>query len=141
MSLLYEYETYSIIGAAIEVHKELGAGFLESVYQEALEKEFILREIPFKREASINIFYKGEVLRKTYIADFICYDKIILELKALSALTNEHFAQILNYLIATQTKIGLLINFGKNSLEHKRIINENNIRDNPRKSADQKEVP
>ena len=125
MSLLYEKESYSIIGAAMSVHQELGHGFLEAVYQEALEKEFLQREIPYKREMPIKIYYKNEPLNKFYIADFICYDKIIIELKALSALTAEHQGQIMNYLAATKLKLGLLLNFGKKSLEHKRIIREN----------------
>lgn len=122
MSLLYEEETYSIIGAAIAVHQELGYGFLEAVYQEALEKEFLMRNIPYKREAPIRIFYKDEPLDKCYIADFVCYDKIIVELKSLSGLTSEHQGQIINYLTATRLKVGLIINFGKHNLEHKRII-------------------
>jgi GxxExxY protein len=125
MDLLYENETYKIIGASMEVHKELGTGFLEAVYQEALEKELALQNIPFKREVILPIYYKNILLQKAYIADFICYDKIIVELKALSALNAEHIAQLLNYLKATDLKLGLLINFGKQSLEHKRIIREN----------------
>lgn len=122
--MLYEDETYKIIGAAMEVHKELGAGFLEGVYQEALEKEFNLQNIPYKRETPIPVYYKSELLSKHYIADFICYNKIIVELKALSALTTEHQAQIINYLTATRLELGLIINFGRSSLEHKRIIRE-----------------
>lgn len=115
-------ETYKVIGACMEVHKILGNGFLEAVYQEALEKEFILQNIPFVREKKISISYKGKMLKKHYIADFICYDKIIVELKALSSLTSDHEAQILNYLKATEYKIGLIINFGEKSLHYKRKI-------------------
>nr|AXS01233.1 hypothetical protein [uncultured bacterium] len=122
MGLLYEEETYSIIGAAIEVHKELGYGFLEAVYQEALEKEFISRNITYKREPILTIFYKNEPLNKFYIPDFICYDKIIVELKASSTSVTEHEGQVINYLSATKLNLGLIINFGKTSLEHKRII-------------------
>jgi GxxExxY protein len=122
MAYLYQDETYRIIGAAMEVHKTLGCGFLESVYQEALEKEFILQNIPFAREVVLPIYYKNQLLQKTFIADFICFEKIIVELKSLSQLSNEHHAQVLNYLKATNYKIGLLINFGKQSLEYKRII-------------------
>jgi len=122
MDLVYEKETYDIIGAAMEVHKELGQGFLEAVYQEALEKEFIEKKIPYKREIPLIIYYKNKPLEKYYIADFICYDKIIIELKALTAITSEHQAQVLNYLTATRMKLGLIINFGKKSIEHKRII-------------------
>jgi GxxExxY protein len=122
MMYLYQDETYRIIGAAMETHKVLGCGFLEPVYQEALEKEFVLQSIPFDREAVLPIYYKGQLLQKTYIADFICFDKIIVELKSLSVLSGEHYAQVLNYLKASNYKLGLLINFGKKSLEHKRII-------------------
>ena len=122
MELLYREEVYKIIGAAMEVHKILGAGFLEAVYQEALEKEFILRNIPYEREKHLKIFYKGQELSKFYIADFVCFDNIIVELKELSALTNDHLAQVLNYLKATGNVIGLLINFGQRSLEYKRVI-------------------
>jgi GxxExxY protein len=125
MGYLYEQETYKIIGAAMEVHSVLGCGFLEAVYQEALEKEFSLQDIPYKREVTLPIYYKDKLLQKTYIADFVCFEKIIVELKALSNLTNEHLAQVLNYLKATKLKLGLLINFGKPSLEYKRIIREN----------------
>jgi len=124
MNLLYEKETYSIIGAAMAVHQDLGCGFLEAVYQEALEKEFIYRGIPYKREVPLTIYYKNEPLHKFFIADFICYDTIIVELKALSLIAGEHQAQLMNYLTATKLKLGLLINFGKIHLEHKRIINE-----------------
>ena len=122
MALLNEDETYKIIGAAIEVHKNLGAGFLEAVYQEALEKEFILQGIPYRREVQFLIYYKNELLNKTYIADFVCYNNIIVELKAVQRLTGEHQAQVMNYLKASKLEIGLLFNFGSKSLEHKRII-------------------
>jgi len=125
MSYLYKDETYAIIGAAMEVHKILGAGFLEAVYQEALEKEFLLQKIPFEREKQLKILYKGQELSKYYVSDFLCYDRIIVETKALSALTNEHFSQVINYLKATGNEIGLLINFGQQSLDYKRIIFEN----------------
>jgi len=131
MSLLYEDETYSIIGAAMEVHNVLGTGFLEPVYQEALEQEFIMRKISYKRESLIPVNYKDIELSKYYIADFFCYDKIIVELKALSALNAEHLAQVMNYLKASGLQLALLINFGKSKLEYKRII-----RENPRSSAD-----
>lgn len=115
-------ETYKIIGACMEVHKVLGNGFLEAVYQDALEQEFILQNIPYEREKQIVISYKNMVLNKHYIADFVCYNQIIIELKALSTLTSDHDAQILNYLKATGHKIGLLINFGERSLNYKRKI-------------------
>ncbi len=120
--LIYKDESYKIIGACFEVHKELGNGFLEAVYQEALEIEFAKQQIPFEREKILIIHYKGIKLEKKYIADFICYDKIILELKALSQLTGEHESQILNYLKSTGFKLGLLINFGESSLKYKRLV-------------------
>ena len=122
MDLIYKNEVYQIIGAAIEVHKELGCGFLEAVYQEALELEFQLQNIPYRREPKLNIFYKEQLLNKYYEADFICFDKIIIELKALSGLTSEHESQLLNYLKATKLKVGLLVNFGQQSLEYKRMV-------------------
>jgi len=124
MDLLYEKETYSIIGASMAVHQELGHGFLEAVYQEALENELLFRKIPYRREIPIKIYYRDKPLNKCYIADFVCYNKVIVELKALSSITNEHQSQVLNYLTATRQKLGLIINFGKSTLEHKRIINE-----------------
>ena len=122
MELIYKEEVYRIIGAAMEVHKELGCGFLEAVYQEALELEFQSRKIPYTKEAKLNIYYKEQLLNKYYEADFICFDKIILELKALSGLTFDHESQLLNYLKATNFRVGILINFGKQSLEYKRMI-------------------
>jgi GxxExxY protein len=122
MDLIYKDEVYDIVGAAMEVHKVLGNGFLEAVYHEALAVEFVERGIPFEMEKNIQIHYKGVLLKKYYQADFICYDKIILELKALSLLTGEHEAQLLNYLKATGFKTGLLINFGQKSLIYKRFV-------------------
>ena len=124
MSLLYEEESYLIIGAALAVHKELGNGFFEAVYQEALEKEFYIRNIQHCREAPLRIYYKNEPLNKFYMADFICFGKIIVELKALSAITSDHHAQVLNYLKASRLNLGIIMNFGKQNLEHKRIIKE-----------------
>jgi GxxExxY protein len=116
-------ETYAIIGAAMEVHKQLGNGFLEAIYQEALEIEFHQKNIHYTREVQLNVSYKGQILKKQYFADFICFDSVIVELKALSDITTEHESQILNYLKATNKKVGLLINFGKTSLQYKRIVN------------------
>ena len=123
-NIILKEKSYEIIGACMEVHRELGSGFLEPVYQRALEEEFKLRKISFEREKRINILYKGIDLEKVYIADFICNNKVILELKALSKLTNEHEAQLINYLKVTNIKLGILINFGKQSLEYKRIPNK-----------------
>lgn len=122
MDLLYKEEVYEIIGACIAIHKELGNGFLEAVYQEALEIEFKSKNIEFEREKELTIIYKGIELKKKYYADFFCYNKIIVELKATSALLPEHEAQLLNYMKATKTKVGLLINFGEQSLKYKRFI-------------------
>ena len=115
-------KTYAIIGAALEVHKELGSGFLEAVYQEALEREFTYQEISYKSQHPVRIEYKGKPLKKTYEPDFICYDDVIVEIKALDKLSGVEQAQIINYLKATGIKIGLLINFGSKSLEHKRFV-------------------
>ena len=114
--------TYNIIGAALEVHKELGCGFLEAVYQEALGREFTNQAIPFKAQSIIQIEYKGKPLKKTYEPDFICYDEVIVEIKAISNLSGIDEAQIINYLKATKLKVGLLLNFGTRSLEHKRLV-------------------
>ena len=122
IELLYKEEVYRIIGAAMEVHKELGCGFLEAVYQEALELEFQLQQIPHQREVKVEIYYKGQLLSKYYESDFICYNQIVVELKALSSLTTEHESQLLNYLKATGIKLGLLINFGCTSLQYKRMV-------------------
>ena len=107
------------------VHRELGTGFLEAIYQEALEKEIMFRDIPFVREQALQVRYKGELLDKSYSADFVCYGEIIVELKALSGLESLHEAQLINYLKATNLKIGLLVNFGQSSLQQKRVLNKN----------------
>ncbi len=120
-NLLFKEESYQIIGAAMEVHRELGCGFVEPIYQEALEKEFILRKIPYEREKELTVNYKGDLLTKTFRADFICYNKIILELKAVKEFSDEHYAQIYNYLRASRMDLGLLINFGTASIEFQRV--------------------
>ena len=109
-------KTYAIIGAAMEAHRELGQGFLESVYQEALAIEFSSRDIPFEREKTIPITYKGTTLTGQFRADFICYGDIIVELKTVDCFDKMHFAQILNYLKATNLNVGLLVNFKCRSL-------------------------
>jgi len=114
--------TYKIIGAAMEVHKELGCGFLEAVYQEALGREFKGQEIPFKSQPLVDISYKGKPLDKTYQPDFVCFNEIIVGIKALAKLTGIEDAQLINYLKATGLKVGLLLNFGSKSLEHKRLV-------------------
>jgi GxxExxY protein len=121
--LLYSDLTYAINGAAFQVYNNLGHGFLEAVYQEALEIEFKRRSIPYEREKELKIAYDGVELRQTYKADFVCYDKIIVELKAVNALDDVHRAQVYNYLHATGFKLGLLYNFGcADELEKERII-------------------
>ena len=106
----------------MEVHKELGCGFLETVYQEALGREFKLQDMPHKTQPTIQIFFKGKPLDKTYQPDFTCYEEIIVEIKAISSLSGIEEAQMINYLKASQFKIGLLINFGTKSLQHKRFV-------------------
>jgi GxxExxY protein len=118
----YKEECYRIIGCCMEVHKALGPGFLEPVYQEALGLELSEAKIPFMKERVLDIWYKGKLLEKKYVADYICFDEVIVELKAVETLCPEHLAQVLNYLKATGKKIGLLINFGSQSLQYKRVI-------------------
>ncbi len=119
--LRYEDETYKIIGAAMKVHSVLGPGFTEKVYQEALAVEFADRGIPFVREREIHAVYKGIVLQGTFIPDFICYDKIIVELKAVKELDDVHRSQAMNYAKVGGYKLSLLVNFGKASLEKERF--------------------
>jgi len=121
--LIFKEEVYAIVGAAMEVHRVLGPGFLEPVYQEAMEIESTVRAIPFEPQQTIIIHYKGHRLKKEYIADLVYFDKIIVELKALDCLSGKEESQILNYLRATGMKVGVLINFGSTSkLEWKRFV-------------------
>jgi GxxExxY protein len=115
-------QTYAIIGAAMEVHRRLGTGFLEAVYQHALAFEFSSRSIPFAREVELPVYYKGERLDCSYRADFVCYNEVIVELKALKSITGVEEGQLINYLKATGLKRGLLLNFGSANLELKRLV-------------------
>jgi len=123
MDIVYKNESYLIMGACFEVYKEKGCGFLEAVYQECLEIELGLQRIPFESQKILNIEYKGIPLKNRYIPDFICFEKIIVEIKAVTALSPEHKAQVHNYLKATGQKLGLLVNFGHYpKLEYVRIV-------------------
>jgi len=110
--LLFEEESYAIRGAIFEVYKEMGCGFLEAVYQECLELEFLKRKVPYTSQPELKLGYKGTRLRQTYMPDFICYEKIIVEIKAVKEISNEHRAQLHNYLKATSNQLGFLVNFG-----------------------------
>jgi GxxExxY protein len=120
--IVYKNESYKIMGACFAVHSKLGCGFLEKVYHEALEREFIKRDISFIHEAELTINYDNNVLDKKYFADFVCFNKIIIEIKACESLNDIYTAQVLNYLSATGFKLGLLVNFGTKSLTYKRIV-------------------
>lgn len=123
MQLQFEPETFAIRGAIYEVYKELGSGFLESVYQECLEKEFTARNIPFQSQTEIPVHYKGQVLQQHFRADLVCYDSIIIELKACKTIDPIHRAQVINYLKATGMKLGLLVNFHAHpKVEIERIV-------------------
>ena len=123
MTLIYEDETYKILGACFEVYKEKGCGFLEAVYQECLEIEFGLQALPFVSQQELQLTYKGKVLKQRYVPDFICFNQVILEIKAVTKLGDDHRAQLHNYLKATGYRLGLLVNFGHHpKVEHERII-------------------
>ena len=121
--LILKDESYAVIGAAMEVHRVLGPGFLEKVYQEAMQLELSALRIPFEAEKPIGIEFKGQCLTQRYYADLVCFEQIIVEMKALKQLSGKEDAQILNYVRATGFKVGLLINFGSHGkLEHKRFV-------------------
>jgi len=123
MELIYKEESYRIIGACFEVYNEKGSGFVEPVYQECLEIELEMQQLPFQRKLELLLHYKGRPLRQKYIPDLICYGKIIVELKAVSSILDEHRAQVHNYLKATGYKLGLLINFSSfKDLHYERIV-------------------
>lgn len=121
--LIQRSETYQILGVCMEVHSELGFGFSEIVYKDALEIEAMIKGFPFQREKQFDILYKQKVLKHTYYADFIMFDNIIVEIKACrDGIADEHISQTLNYMKASGCKVGLIVNFGKKSLEHKRLV-------------------
>jgi GxxExxY protein len=123
MKLLHEKETYQILGACFEVYKDKGCGFLEAVFQECLELELGIQGIPFLSQPELQLSYKGHILKQRYKPDFICYGTVLVELKAVSKLTDEHRAQVINYLHATRLKVGLLVNFGHYpKVEYERIV-------------------
>ncbi|MBY0348057.1 MAG: GxxExxY protein [Hydrotalea flava] len=120
--IIYKEESYSIIGVCMEVHKFLGAGFLEIVYKDALEYEFKLAGIPFEREKEYAVNYKDFILPHKFYADFVLYDKIILEVKGVSQIAEEFTAQCINYLKVSCNRLSLLVNFGEEKLSYKRIV-------------------
>ncbi|MCL2040485.1 MAG: GxxExxY protein [Bacteroidales bacterium] len=120
--LIYKEEAFEIIGKCMEVHRELGHGFLEVVYKDALELLFRQNNISYEREKEYDIIFKNMMLPHKYYADFVVYDKIILEVKSVAGLMNEHITQILNYLKVSGNKLGLLVNFGRMKLEYKRLV-------------------
>jgi len=121
--LLLKDEVYAVIGAAIDVHRELGSGFLEAVYQEAMELELRWRAVPFESQRELCIYYKGQCLEKKYIADLICFGSILVELKAMREIGSREESQMLNYLKATGLRVGLIINFGdEGRLDWKRLV-------------------
>ena len=127
MDLLKQYkdeETYAVIGSAMAVHRELGPGFLESAYGDALEIELSKRSIPFEREKLIHVYYKGVPIKTQYQADFVCYNNLIVELKTVDQILDIHRAQLIHYLKATGIKKGLLVNFKSNSLQYERFAND-----------------
>ncbi|WP_420398890.1 GxxExxY protein [Flagellimonas sp.] len=120
--VLYKHESYFIIGLCMDVHNELGKGFSEKVYGDALEFELNENGVPYTRETKFHINYKGKMLRHQYFADFVVDNKIILEIKAINSLTQSHVKQTLNYLAVSKMKLGLLVNFGEDSLIYRRVI-------------------
>ncbi len=123
MEIIFKEESYRIMGACFEVYKEMGCGFLEAVYQECLEIELADQGIPFQPQAELALHYKGRSLKQKYIPDFILFEKLVLEIKAVSALADEHRAQVHNYLKATGYRLGLLVNFGHYpKVEWERIV-------------------
>lgn len=126
VDLLYKEESYKIVGACMKVHRTLGAGFLEAVYHEALEREFVSQGIAFNSKVKLPVFYEGVALDKYYIADLICYDAIVVELKSAAFISELQERQLINYLKATGKELGILVNFGAKSLQYKRVVNSHN---------------
>ncbi|MEZ7497284.1 GxxExxY protein [Flavobacterium sp. Arc3] len=124
--IIFKEESFAIVGACMKVHRSLGVGFLEAVYEEALEKELTIRNIPFKRQLKLSLYYDNEPMKKYYRADFVCYGEIIVEIKAVSQMPTIFYTQLSNYLKCTKMELGLLINFGTPSLTYKRMINLKN---------------
>ncbi len=125
MGIVFQEESYKIIGACFEVYKDKGSGFLEAVYQECLALEFSEQKIPFIEQPKLILEYKGVTLKQNYIPDFICFDKIIVEIKSVKRLTDAHRSQVINYLKATGKELGLLINFGHHpKIEYERFVNQ-----------------
>jgi len=120
--IIYKDESYEIIGALFDVYNNLGSGFAEIVYKDALEYEFKTRNIPFEREKSYTVNYKNIVLKHKFYADFVVFDKIILEVKTVQLLNDKHLAQCINYLKVSECKLALLVNFHKDFLDHKRVV-------------------
>ncbi|RUA13497.1 MAG: GxxExxY protein [Flavobacteriia bacterium] len=120
--ILYKNESYFVVGLCMDVHNELGKGFSEAVYSDALEIELKSNGVPFRKEVKFDIIYKGELLKHHYFADFIIDDKIILELKAVENISSSHVKQTMNYLAASKMKLGLIINFGEDQLTYKRVL-------------------
>lgn len=120
--LLFAEKTFKVIGACIKVHKKLGNGFAESVYQQALEKEFLHANIPFEKQKQLPIYYDGELLDEFFIADFVCFEQVLLEIKAVPAIQDPMKQQVLNYVKSSTLEVGMLINFGEQSLQWKRFV-------------------
>ena len=120
--IIYKEESFKIIGLCMEVHNNLGKGFLEIVYKDALEYEFRKNNIPFEREKEYDVNYKNIILPHKFYADFVVFDKIILEVKGMAGIAEEHIAQTLNYLKVSGLKLGLIVNFGELSLQYKRVV-------------------
>ena len=120
--LIFEEESYKILGVCIAVHKKMGSGFEQEVYEEVLQKEFIKHGIPFEKKKKLSLFYEGDPLQKYFIADFVCYDAIILDVRSMNFIHNNSKQQVVNYLKATNFQLGFLINFGEPSLKWKRVI-------------------